>query len=582
MMKPSWRGPLEGWRTFTAWLSERGPNQRRSAYLFIAAVLVLAAGIGAALGFALAKTGAVWWVRTQIGRVATEISGPLRTVPIEWSRQTTEFHELSIARLPIGQAWNLAELDNHIVFASRSGALAYLTGGRVAGVGISAPLGLQAYARSEFAQQDTIDSNQIHVTDLLVQETAPHRFELYVAHIRYREACFRLVVSKIALTASDTAISPASDWQSVFETRDCIGLRATGFPYLSPSSGGRLVQLDDETLALSTGDFEFVGAEGDRAVSDDPNSDLGKIIVFSLRTGHSRVFAQGLRNPQGLMLSRAGVLWETEHGPQGGDELNIIREGADYGWPRVSYGVPYGGAMAPSWPAEARQGMHDGYERPRFVFTPAIGISNLIEPDLREFPEWVDSLLVASLRGQALHLLRLEGDRVEFDEPIAFPGHRIRDLITLADGRIAFSTDEGDLFLITNAATDTRPHPQVLTGLETLPPAPETVYAGAYYRAHFFATQCGQCHALNGQIRQAPPLNGIVGRRVGSFPGYAYSPGLSGRQERWTKARLLAFLRDPAHTYPGTTMPPPGNAEVLPAIVDYLADYRGPTRDAPR
>src|SRR5262249_4935208 len=159
------------------------------------------------------------------------------------------------------------------------------------------------------------------------------------------------------------------------------------------------------------------------------------------------------RNPQGLTLTRAGVLWETEHGPQGGDEVNLIRfpsghaSPVNYGWPFATYGMAYSSRPTP-WPGNRNVVGHDGFERPRFAFAPSVGVSNLIEPDPCQFPYWDHHLLVASFVGNSLFLMRVEGDAIVYSEPISFPGDRIRDLISLSDGRIAMSTDAGDLLIL--------------------------------------------------------------------------------------------------------------------------------------
>src|SRR4029077_17910968 len=116
---------------------------------------------------------------------------------------------------------------------------------------------------------------------------------------------------------------PSPAWEQIFQTRDCVRPKSTGRVFAGLQSGGRLVALDSNRLALSVGDFEFDGYNAQPAYPQDLNSDLGKIIEITLSTRAARIVAFGFRNPQGLTLTRAGALWETEHGPQGGDELNL-------------------------------------------------------------------------------------------------------------------------------------------------------------------------------------------------------------------------------------------------------------------
>jgi cytochrome c2 len=263
----------------------------------------------------------------------------------------------------------------------------------------------------------------------------------------------------------------------------------------------------------------------------------------------------GLRNPQGLLIDSAGRIWESEHGPQGGDEVNLMRRGANYGWPVVTYGMQYG---AEPWPFSDHQGQHLGYEPPRFSFVPSIGISNLIEPDSEEFPNWTEHLLVGSLSAATLFALKLEGDDIVYAEAITL-GARLRDLITMTDGRIAIVTDPGALILIRNADRH-RGEPGAITisGFAALPPpGPEDTLpeeqriAGA----RVFHYGCASCHTITGDIHVGPPLNGVIGREIGAVEGYPYSSALENAGGRWTPGRIRALINHEDSRFNGTTMP---------------------------
>lgn len=561
------------WLAGPGWLRRLGSRLRRAPLAFI----VLALGVFAlgftGLGYLAARKAVFWTLRTEAAALYDKWRGPADDPPVTTETRQTNFLTLAVSRLPVGQAWSLAEADGHILFASRDGKLGYLTGNRVASLGIEAPINIAGFDRSDLARFGTVSIVHARVTDMLAVETAPHVFDLYVAHMRYADECFRLTVSRIQLASTGAAVEVAPHgWSQIYQTRDCIGLRAGAAPFIGDQSGGRLVQLNPTTLALSVGDFEFTRPGGDIAPPADPASDLGKIISISLPTGEASVYASGLRNPQGLLLARNGDLWETEHGPQGGDELNLVRRNADYGWPRVTLGASYDQPGQPALAVGAKAGSHDGYERPRFSFVPSIGVSNLIEPDVREFPQWGQHLVVASLKGNALHLLRRDGDTIISDEPISFGGQRIRDLISLADGRMAFAVDDGDIFVVENAdLAASRAHQARLSGVTTLGAAAEQGYSPVRLGQIRFARMCAECHTLSGDIRGGPPLNGVVGRRVGGYPGFVYSEALSGRHEQWTPRRLRAFLKDVNGQYPGAHMPQPGNPSWIPDIVSYLA-----------
>ena len=118
--------------------------------------------------------------------------------------------------------------------------------------------------------------------------------------------------------------------------------------------------------------------------------------------------------------------------PGAGDELNLIHKGKNYGWPVVTYGANYTQA---TWPLNARQGKHEGYERPLYAWVPSIGISAIASIKSPLFHLWKDDLLVSSLADKALWRVRVEQGRIIFAERIPI-GERIRDVIEDPSGRL--------------------------------------------------------------------------------------------------------------------------------------------------
>lgn len=160
------------------------------------------------------------------------------------------------------------------------------------------------------------------------------------------------------------------------------------------------------------------------------------------------VYSRGNRNMQGAALHPAtGELWTHEHGPQGGDELNIIRPGRNYGWPTITYGVNYGiGTRIGE--GTAREGM----EQPLHVWIPSIGISGMAFYTSDLIPQWKGSLLAGGLSGTTLVRLVLQGERVVREERL-LTGEvgRIRDVRVGPDGAVYLLTDlaEGALWRVT-------------------------------------------------------------------------------------------------------------------------------------
>ncbi len=149
-------------------------------------------------------------------------------------------------------------------------------------------------------------------------------------------------------------------------------------------------------------------------------------------------FTLGNRNIQGAAIHPAtGELWTHEHGPQGGDEVNVIRAGRNYGWPVITYGVNYGiGTRIGEGTARA------GMEQPLARWTPSIAPSGMAFYTGNAFPGWKGNLLVGALRGQALHRLELDGEKVVHEERLLQGQARLRDVRVGPDGLVYLLTDE--------------------------------------------------------------------------------------------------------------------------------------------
>ncbi len=195
----------------------------------------------------------------------------------------------------------------------------------------------------------------------------------------------QLTVSAIAI--DETTLQPAGPWRSIFVTD-----AEPDIP--NDASGGSLAVNGRDKIYLSVGVYKI----SNNGLAQDPQSNFGKIFEIDLASGQSRMLSKGHRNPQGLTLSMSGDLWSTEHGPAGGDELNLITAGANYGWPNVTLGTNYN---AYRWNDKEIAGRHDGYQQPIFAWVPSIGVSNLLE--VQGFNErWNGDLLVESLKAQTL------------------------------------------------------------------------------------------------------------------------------------------------------------------------------------
>ena len=211
--------------------------------------------------------------------------------------------------------------------------------------------------------------------------------------------------------------------------------------------GSRLVFARDGTLFVTLGERSILPG---RAQAQDLNSHFGKIVrinadgsvprnnPFVGRAGvRPDIYASGVRNVQSAALHpQTGELWEVEHGPKGGDELNIIRPGRDYGWPTISYGVEYRGG-----PIGRGISAAPNMEQPVYYWDPVIAPSGMAFYTANVFRAWRGSVFVGDMKTRGLVRLVLNGDRVVGEERLDL-GARIRDVKQGADGALYVLTDE--------------------------------------------------------------------------------------------------------------------------------------------
>ena len=217
-------------------------------------------------------------------------------------------------------------------------------------------------------------------------------------------------------------------------------------------TGGRIAIAPDGNLFVVIGDRDSAGA-APWDVAQKLDTDLGKVIhitpegepapgnPFLNTPGASpEIWSIGHRSQEGLAFDSAtGRLWEDEHGPRGGDELNIIEKGKNYGWPVITHGVDYSGV-----PVGAGITAKEGMEQPVYYWDPVIAPSGLAFYQGSLFPEWKSSVFIGGLRGMLLDRLTLSGDKVIAEEALLADLHtRIRDVRVGPDGAVYVLTDSG-------------------------------------------------------------------------------------------------------------------------------------------
>ncbi len=194
------------------------------------------------------------------------------------------------------------------------------------------------------------------------------------------------------------------------------------------SSSGDLSKHPAQNLMMHNG--KTVRLHDDGTVPKD-NPFAGKVDALA------ELYTLGHRNAQGMAVHPVtGDVWQNEHGPQGGDEVNLIRAGLNYGWPVVGYGVNYASGRA------IHEGtMKGGMESPVHVWVPSIGVSGMIFYTGKAFPQWKNDMFVGGMSGQRLVRLRIAGQKVVEEETLIRGMGRMREVAQGPDGSIYIGID---------------------------------------------------------------------------------------------------------------------------------------------
>lgn len=322
-------------------------------------------------------------------------------------------HPWAVAFLPDQQGFLISERPGHLRRVSPDGAL-------------SEPLrGVpEVYA-----------SGQGGLLDVVLSPTFSEDRLVYLSYAEAGDGAAGTAVGRGRLSNEADALE---DFQVIFRQQ----------PKLSSGAhfGSRLVFDRDGHLFIALGD------NNQRPTAQDLDKLQGKVVRIypdgripedNPFMGHSgartEIWSYGHRNQQGAALNPwTGVLWTHEHGPRGGDEINIPKAGKNYGWPLATHGINYSLLPIP----EAKGETVDGTEAPHHVWEKSPAISGMAFYDAERFAPWQHNLFIGALAGQALIRLQLEGDRVVHEERLLQTlGARVRDVRQGPDGYLYVLTD---------------------------------------------------------------------------------------------------------------------------------------------
>ena len=259
------------------------------------------------------------------------------------------------------------------------------------------------YPSPKFSVKDLLVSgNEVFVTMLSRSESGTFPTAINPA-TNTDAGCFSLALAKAVLDDAVTGL----DFEVVYETAPCVEFAQGLNAHLV---GGRIIRLGSDELLMQVGTFLPDSEWHEPSPLRSRETDFGKTLIIEPRTGERDVFSVGHRNPQGLVMDPGGTLWATEHGPRGGDELNVIDRGAHYGWPDVTWGRHYDRSFPEGFQ------VHGDHRSPVFFWAPSIAPSEVRQYVGKAFEHWTGNLLVATLKDQSIRRLTIQGDRVLSDE----------------------------------------------------------------------------------------------------------------------------------------------------------------------
>ena len=250
--------------------------------------------------------------------------------------------------------------------------------------------------------------------------------------------------------------------EKIFTSTPCLTGTGTGAFAAQLASDGRTLffAAGNRIHSWQNGNFPYEGFSNLAKMSTPPSTNVfGKILKINLETNVIIPISKGLRNPNGLFYSRQFLeMFHTDNGARGGDGLYVSSQGADFGWPKVSLGLPYGPDTGQNFTVNS----YASYTPPLFGWTPSISPSQIVQVEKSNVfgKYWNSDLLVGSLKDSSLHRIRIsklkQGLRVLYDERIKIQNHRLRSIVQLpgTTGGILLSTDDGQIILLHNPSED--------------------------------------------------------------------------------------------------------------------------------
>ncbi len=276
-----------------------------------------------------------------------------------------------------------------------------------------------------------LDDSRFAITDIAVLAETTNGAAIVASYPTYDRSrqCVSVTLAAYQLNFATPSLQRTKTW---FTSKPCVPVSAV------QHAAGRIEVIDKTSVYLTIGDLGFTKINQPKV-----RGDLGSIFKVSQKSVEK--ISQGHRNQQGIVL-REGNLYISEHGPRGGDELNLITKGQDYGWPAVTYGEPYSSG---DYVRPKVTGSHEGFTKPLTNWVPSVAPTELIAlPQGPLWGTWQSQLVMGTLREESLIFIQLRNRTTVGAIEKVNVGERIRDLDLAPDGKILATTDSGQLLAI--------------------------------------------------------------------------------------------------------------------------------------
>lgn len=274
------------------------------------------------------------------------------------------------------------------------------------------------------------NDSRFAITDIGILTQSANRVDAVVSYPRYDRVrdCVNVVLGAYQIDlGAKPAVKRTATW---FTSKPCVPVSAV------QHAAGRIEVIDKFSVYMTVGDLGFTKIDQVKT-----RQDLGS--VFNISKSKVEKISQGHRNQQGIVLIGTD-LYTSEHGPRGGDELNLITAGQDYGWPAVSYGQPYSSG---DYVKPGVTGSHEGFSKPLTYWVPSVAPTELVQLP-STWGQWSSQIVMGTLREESLIFVQLINRTTVGEISTVSVGERIRDLEMSKNGQIIATTDSGKLLVI--------------------------------------------------------------------------------------------------------------------------------------